>query len=825
MMDTQLDLEEETRGLTIKRYRKLLQAGHDKDALADTDAGSFIIRQYVLPFSEGISRYTKEVMEGRGRRAAIAGPFLHNLDHDIVAFLFLKAIINKLGIYRIKKACTVTALAINGAGLIHDELRLQAFEKQHASWCKKVLGDFDARELPRHKRQEHLLKVFEKAELEWTSWTKTQMVHIGCALITIFKEVTGDIEILHVRKGPKLTRKEVHASQGLMDALGRRANRCEALYSTYMPMVVKPSPWTPETLQCGNYISVSVTPYPLVKSSKPEYQRLLRELADNGKLDDVLKGVNALGDTAWRINKRTLEVLEEVFKRSIECGKLPPSDILEIEEPKVSIEGMNRRDDPYLREYLAYRAKVHEANRRNIGKRTAAIRAIHLARRFKDFEAIYFPHDLDSRGRAYPKPSALNPQGPDYIKGLLEFSEGKPVGINGLWWLGVHGANCYGNDKIALDARAGWAYDNLEMIKSIARNPLGDLSWTRVDAPLQFLAFCFEWGEAYSLDDPTSFVSHLHIDVDATCSGLQHFSAMLRDSVGGKYVNMTISDKRMDVYEAVADVAKELIREDLGTDKDSLAKAWLKFGMDRKITKRPVMVKPYAGTHQSCSQYIADSVEERLKDGAPMPWLNDDLWNFQLYGSSAVWRAIPKVVVAADATMLWLSQLSRLVARSRLKDRVEWVSPSGFPVWQYKGNSSSYVVRTKLDGASVLLNVSKDLPELNPRKMATSVPPSFVHSLDAAHLQITLSWAVDEGITSFAAVHDSFGTHAADVEVFSQVIRDAFVWMYEEHDVLQEFHDSAIPFISEKYLKDIPKMPPRGTLELNDIRGNDFFFS
>ena len=42
------------------------------------------------------------------------------------------------------------------------------------------------------------------------------------------------------------------------------------------------------------------------------------------------------------------------------------------------------------------------------------------------------------------------------------------------------------------------------------------------------------------------------------------------------------------------------------------------------------------------------------------------------------------------------------------------------------------------------------------------------------------------GIESFAVVHDSFGTHACDMEDLSTVIRQEFVKIYSE-DVLQNF--------------------------------------
>ena len=69
--------------------------------------------------------------------------------------------------------------------------------------------------------------------------------------------------------------------------------------------------------------------------------------------------------------------------------------------------------------------------------------------------------------------------------------------------------------------------------------------------------------------------------------------------------------------------------------------------------------------------------------------------------------------------------------------------------------------------------------------MATS------HACDAAHLMLTVNAAVAEGITSIATVHDSFGCLPSQAERFRRIIREQFVRMYEEHDVLAEVLERA----------------------------------
>lgn len=58
-----------------------------------------------------------------------------------------------------------------------------------------------------------------------------------------------------------------------------------------------------------------------------------------------------------------------------------------------------------------------------------------VAAAHKDEKKLYFPHNLDFRGRAYTLHPHLSHLGNDVCRGMLEFADGKPLGENGLDWL------------------------------------------------------------------------------------------------------------------------------------------------------------------------------------------------------------------------------------------------------------------------------------------------------------------------------------------------------------------------------------------------------
>ena len=50
-------------------------------------------------------------------------------------------------------------------------------------------------------------------------------------------------------------------------------------------------------------------------------------------------------------------------------------------------------------------------------------------------------------------------------------------------------SNMWGNDKVSLEDREKWSYDNLEWIKECAQDPIANRKWEDADNPFQFLAF------------------------------------------------------------------------------------------------------------------------------------------------------------------------------------------------------------------------------------------------------------------------------------------------------------------------------------------------
>lgn len=190
--------------------------------------------------------------------------------------------------------------------------------------------------------------------------------------------------------------------------------------------------------------------------------------------------------------------------------------------------------------------------------RCSAILKLNQADQFKNFEKIYFPYNVDFRGRAYPVPPHLSNIGSDLCRGMLTFAEKKPLGRRGLYWLKVHLANLAGNDKISFDERAAFTDENMENVRACVNDPFGENRWwMTLDDPFQAMATCHEIVNAIDSGNPENFMSSLPVHMDGSCNGLQHYAALGRDTVGGTAVNLCPADRPQDVYSGVME---EVIR-------------------------------------------------------------------------------------------------------------------------------------------------------------------------------------------------------------------------------------------------------------------------
>lgn len=99
----------------------------------------------------------------------------------------------------------------------------------------------------------------------------------------------------------------------------------------------------------------------------------------------------------------------------------------------------------------------------------------------------------------------------------------------------------------------------------------------------------------------------------------------------------------------------------------------------------------------------------------------------------------------------------------------------------------------------------------------------FVHSLDASHLMLTVAMGSQEGIKSFALIHDSFGTHPSETDKFFRIIREAFLTLYTATDVFNDLKEQFTQQIPPN--EELPQLPAKGTLNRELILDSLYAFA
>ena len=94
--------------------------------------------------------------------------------------------------------------------------------------------------------------------------------------------------------------------------------------------------------------------------------------------------------------------------------------------------------------------------------------------------------------------------------------------------------------------------------------------------------------------------------------------------------------------------------------------------------------------------------------------------------------------------------------------------------------------------------------------------------MDASALTFCVNRCIDEGIDSFAMVHDSYATHSPNMPKLNNILREEYVRMYSENDVLFQLYDRAVAKFPDE---EIPEPPQKGSFEISEILQSDYFFA
>lgn len=803
---TQVALEEECVGLGAARYKLELATSIEGGTEHDSQPARFLMRAKFDAVVTALG-VTLEPRIGPGRfNKAIE--VLQGRDHDVLALLALRGCFSKLS-----STAVYLEVALQIGQAVKAELDYETFKEQEGLSYR--LTQLRAHEHKKADQRMGVMRSMMKTKgIVKQDWDISLTTQIGAVLIETVVLATGmfTTRLISTSQAKNKTTRVLVPTEETLEWV-KQSHDAQALFVPFrMPMVVPPQDWTSPIT--GGYLTGAGGCLRVVKTNNKEYLKSL----DQYDISAVYEALNTLQQTGWSINKEILEVAQHCFRNGIEVGGLLSADHKQVPALPFGWEGraheLKRADLPLYKSWAVHAAIVHEDNGRMITKRLSAASKLMLADRFKDWGAFYFPYQMDFRGRVYPVVAHLQPQGDDLARSMLRFAEGKEIGERGLWWLKVHIANCFGVDKVSFDARVSWTEDNIDSLLASAMDPLTERFWMKAGDPWQVLAASKEL--LMVSVHGTGYKSGLPIPMDGSCNGLQNFSALLRDPVGGKATNLIPSDAPMDIYSEVAKLVAAQVHIDALAGNTS---ALLVDGIiDRKLVKQPVMTQPYGATVNGMKAQIMEALKKHYPGRIP----RSALFTVGGYLAAITYGCIGQVVIAARTAMDWLKAVANVVAKEDYPLR--WTSPIGLPVLQSYWAFKEQRVDFHLNGVRVQFTVRKELDSIDTRRQAAGISPNLIHSFDASHMMLTTLTAKDNGIRSLAMIHDSFGTYACDTDKLHACIREAFIQQYDS-DLLVRFLNELKEQLPETLIAQLPPLPEAGSLDLAVIRDSRYFFA
>lgn len=837
----QVKVETEAWEQAVKEYRELLMDMCEQKLAPNLPYMKSLFLGWFEPLRDAIAKEQEMCRIGKNKTAS--APYLIQLPADMMAIITMHKLMALLmtggehGYARVVQAACLIGDAIEQEVRIHKFL--EKTENKKKKKIDKDEGDEKDESNCTMKEQEKLRKKVTnlikkqklpavrqivRGQVDSRPWSQDIKAKVGSRVIELLLQ-TAYIQppADNVADTPPDIRPAfVHTFRTVMKENKKTSRRfgvieCDPLVHKgldrtarhmvipYMPMLVPPVKWT--GYDKGAHLFL---PSYVMRTHGAKQQREAVKRATRKQLEPVFEALDTLGSTKWRVNKRVLNIVDRIWASD---GRL--ADLVDRNDVPLP-EKPDTEDETLIRKWKWKVRAAKKENRERHSQRCDTELKLAVARRMKDEEGFYYPHNLDFRGRAYPMHPYLNHLGSDLCRGVLEFAEGRHLGKSGLRWLKIHLANLYagGVDKLSYEGRVTFTENHLDDVFDSADRPLeGKRWWLKAEDPFQFLAVCINLTEALRSSSPETYISHIPVHQDGSCNGLQHYAALGRDKLGAAAVNLVAGEKPADVYSGIAARVLDIMRRDAQKDPaifpDALRARALINQVDRKLVKQTVMTSVYGVTYIGARDQIKRRLKERgaLTDDA-------DIFGASCYAAKTTLTALGEMFQAARSIMTWLGECARIIASEN--QPVRWTTPLGLPVVQPYRKIGRHLIKTSLQ----VLTLQRETEKIMVKRQRTAFPPNFVHSLDGSHMMMTAVACRKAGL-NFAGVHDSFWTHACDVDEINRILREKFVELYEKpilENLLESFQQS-FPTLS------FPTLPERGDFDLREVLESPYFFN
>lgn len=787
----QWKLEAEAARLGTERLRERTRADEQREYSSGTLWGRKVINKNVQAIAKEVEESARKIRLG----TAVAGGVkiiqpIMMIEPEVLAAIAAKRILDQIGMGKDEKgryqnAYPTVCVAVGSA--VEHEARFRWYEKTAPEHWNYIKSKYFKSTTGTQQKSRVASIMMKRRGFVWDSWSRTKRHSVGAWLLNCVAKAAGWFTLRRVEtRAKKGSQNLVEMTDQLKDLKGTIMTLAELYAPLTWPMVCPPADWGRE--QAGGYLTNELRQgFSLIRGAK-----VARTLGDT-----PIDMLNTLQRVAYRINPVTLALMHQLSDRQIDLKSFVMRDNLPTPP---------RPDTEDKEELMGWRKKckeIHDDNASLKGRRYRTLETLSVANRFAAEPEIYIPWSFDWRGRVYPIPVYMSPQGSDMEKSLYLFAKSRPVTEDAKRWLAIQVANTAGQDKLTLEDRVKWTEEHLDEIKAIAIDPLGAIplleSWSD---PWCGVAACDEYYHCVVLGDRTE--TSLPVATDATCSGLQHLAAMTLDAATAHLVNVSPTPIPQDAYKAVLNRTIEKLRPGHPDLADWASE------VGRALAKRVVMTVPYAAEERSNRGYILKAIKAHEKGKPESEQRRVSAQELTII-TRVMLSAMREIVPGPIGVMSWAKAAARDFFIDESRTHIEWMSPSGFPVKQDKRKLNLVRVKTQLLGDCVWTQVGDGYKEVAVGKHASGIMPNFIHSCDAALLHQSFA-GFDQ---PFTLIHDSILTTATDMGYMSGVIREQFVEIYK---------DLPLQTLAKALDTELPEGMVIGDLDISKTTDSIYFF-
>jgi len=605
-----------------------------------------------------------------------------------------------------------------------------------------------------------------------------------------------------------------------------------------LPIVKPPAPWTDVWRRGGDddWAKFSLVSRSLSRKAVKKAMSIGR--GQRGNMSTVFDAVTALENAAWSIDVN----LFNIVSRTPPLPEPAPDWLAKLLakyngvlpywlERKIREEGDDAHD---------FFAAIDTLVSWELDMELAA-EAIKQGNRF------YVQHHLDYRGRIYATP-LLSYQRGDHLRGLFAFADPVPICEHGLLELKCYVAGkAKAGRSLNFHERVAWVDEHWDELRRVGEAVLsGEMPMIpdSVSDPVQYMAACTELVKANN--DP-DFLTSLPVSFDATCSGLQHLTAMT-GSADGRYVNLAESAVAEDLYTMVAEKADGLLTKrywvkyrtgtnSKGKDKykretfetkneadsfaatvDVVASGHIDITIDRDIAKQPVSTFYYGATLFGMIKQIRTALKKKCGKKSKRRFRDE-----AAIIAPAVYSAVKDAVSAATGLYEFISEIAGLYAEHG--KYLKWTAPTGMPVINLGHGDDDAAAKTyqgRLAGRRKRVKLIDDEAKPDKESVMQCAAANLVHSQDAALAAMVVTAAAKEdhvyqaGIP-MAIVHDCFAAPAPRAGRLRDIIGHQMFALYNPNVMLQRIYEAAVRDLPNVT---IPKPPPLGPFTVFGVKCN-----